>query len=743
MILFAEDWLRYPSAIPDFKTINQSFVQLAAKLKVMGVQNHLFFLALHDQRLQGVDPFDPNLTHEQIAAIALECEENPWYFFREVARVPPQSGEDLRPIEANRGNICLFWCFFNHITIILIQIRQTGKSFSTDILMSYLLNIACQDTTINLLTKDDTLRRANVKRLKEICGQLPPYLNQRSKADVNNGEQITIKSRNNTYTTHVPQNDEKRAYTAARGLTSPIFHIDEPPFQPYIKTSLPAALGAMGAAVDAAKRSGSHYGVILTTTAGKKDDRDGSFIFQMVQESAEWTEAFYDAKNWLELYKIVCARSSGGSDDPDRPKDLFQVNATFSHLQLGKTDAWLREVIQRSKATGDDANRDFFNMWTSGSQTNPLPTEVLGKISKSKRDPLWSEIHDPYGYITDWFIPRDQIASRLARGKFIMAIDPSEAINRDDTSMVMIDVETLETIATGCYNEISMYTFTQFLADFIVKYENVTVIIERRSQGALMFDILLEKLPVRGVDPFKRLFNRVVQESDEYRERWNEVKFGMGRRNSEVYIRYKQTFGFATAGSGAMSRTDLYSRILRLAADRSCNDVRSSKLVTQILGLINNKGRIDHAPGEHDDMVVAWLLCHWLLTDGKNLDFYGIDTSRIMSRMRKDTTVTPEQMWKQIEQLEIRRAIDALYEKMVAEKDEFILQRYEQELRVLDSRLVLEETDTYSMSQMLNAIREERAKKRFTRRNDTSFYGTSSNEPAYYDRRSSERVWAA
>ncbi len=178
MILFAEDWSKYPSAQPDFTTRNRSFISLAAKYKSIGIKNHTFILALVNQSLKGIDPFDPNLTKEQEAAIAYECKINFWYFIREVARVPGRSGDDSVPLEANRGNIALFWLFFNHIATMLIQIRQTGKSLNSDMLMSYLLNIRCKGTHINLITKDDTLRAANLERLKDIISEYPDYLNQ-------------------------------------------------------------------------------------------------------------------------------------------------------------------------------------------------------------------------------------------------------------------------------------------------------------------------------------------------------------------------------------------------------------------------------------------------------------------------------------------------------------------------------------------------------------------------------------
>ena len=154
MILFLQDWKRFPTVIMDDKSSNESAVKLALKLRSIGIKNYGFFLALHDPRLQGVDPYAEDLTPEQMVMIGLECRKNPWYFFREIARAPAIAGTEPSRVEFNRANVSLWWSFFNHVTYVLIQPRQTGKSFCTDLLMTELYGFYCTSTQINLLTKD-------------------------------------------------------------------------------------------------------------------------------------------------------------------------------------------------------------------------------------------------------------------------------------------------------------------------------------------------------------------------------------------------------------------------------------------------------------------------------------------------------------------------------------------------------------------------------------------------------------
>lgn len=703
MILFAQDWSKYPSAFPDVHTKNTSWVRLASVYRQMGIQNHAFLLALVNPALQGVDPFDPKLTLEQMASVALECKINPWYFFREVARVPAIGSDESSMVEANRGNIALWWSFFNHIMIILIQIRQTGKSVSTDLLMTLLTNVVCQNTKINLMTKDDTLRRKNVERLKEIALELPRYMQQRSREDSNNGEEITVRSLNNTYTTHVPQASAKRAYNMGRGLTSAIFHIDEAPFQPNISIALPAALAATGAAIDKARASDTPYGTIITTTAGKKDDKDGRFIFNLLSDAAVWTEKFFDCANHAELEKFVRANSRAGK---------FLVNATFNHQQLGKSDTWLKQKLEESLQTGDDANRDYFNMWTSGSQSNPLPISVLERIAASAKGESYTDISSPHGYITRWYIPEDEIHHRMSTGRFVLGMDTSEASGGDDISLILMDVEDLKVVAAGTYNETNLISFSQWVCSILVTYKNVTGIIERRSTGAMLLDYLLLMLPEHGEDPFKRLFNKVVNDFDEFPDRWREIRQPMNRRAQDIYVRYKKTFGFATSGAGATSRGELYGSTLQLSAKRGADRIHDKNLIDQITGLVVRNGRIDHEAGEHDDLIIGWLLCNWLLTHGKNLEFYGIDVRKVMSAMAPPKEESPQLAFQRAEQVVIRQRIEDLYGRLTEEADEFVSMRLEQELRVLDKQLILESGDVYSLDALLQQAKETKKTKR-------------------------------
>lgn len=701
-ILFKEDWLKPENAgaIIDTQTKNKSFIRFAALLKSMGCDNNSFCLALHNPALQGIDPYDPNLTLEQMAMITLECKNNFWYFIRTAIRVPGSAVDDPIAFNANRGNIALYWLFFNHITTILIQIRQTGKSFSSDVLMTYLLNIACTDTTINLLTKDDTLRSANLERLRDIERELPFFLKMRKKGDIGNTEEIHVNRLRNKYKGHLPNKSPKMALNVGRGMTSPIIQCDETAFFYNIAISLPAALAACTAARQLAKRKGQPYGIILTTTAGKKDDRDGRYVYNMVQEAATWTEKFFDCENTHELETLI--RKSSKTDD-------LLVNCTFNHRQLGYTDEWLKDAVRTARAVGEDAERDFGNVWTSGSRSSPLPVAISDIIRASEVSDHYAQICSPGAYVLRWYIAEEDIPSRMSSDYCTLAMDSSDGSGGDDIGLVLRSIKTGEVLAAADINETNLITFCEWLCNLLEAFENVLFIPERRSTGAMIIDYLLIMLPQRNIDPFKRIYNKVVQEKDEYPDRYSLINKPMYARDRNIYVDLKKYFGFATSATGATSRTDLYSNTLINAAKMTGDKVKDPKLINQILGLVVRNGRVDHEEGGRDDLCISWTLSFWPLINGKHLAFYGINSRDILVNNKASQELNdPIALYENKYQERLREHIKQLMKEIEHESDEYVSRRLEAQLIHYSKQLTDNDRAILSVDELLTKAREHR-----------------------------------
>lgn len=631
MILLQRDWNRFPTAIPDFQTRNTSFLIYAEKLRLMGVKNYLFCLSLLNPRLQGVDPTDPNLSKETKALIFTECRFNIWYYLREVHMVAPQASSEGIPFEAHRGNLAYVWCCMMHLSVALTLPRQLGKSVVADAVDQWVKDIAGRNTDIVLVTKDDLLRKKNIARLKKTRLLLPNYISNIDKKDSDNSFEMTNLLLGNTLLTAIGQPSIEGANKAARGLTSPVFHFDEPPFTKNIKIMLSAALPAYVTASAEAEKHGNPYYIGYTTTAGKIDDQDGAYMYKIFHEGMWFDESLFDCETVEGVFNRVRRQSTG--DD-----DLVYIN--FLHYQLGKTDEWLYKALGKTHTFGQEADRDYFNIWTNGTAEHPLSKRVVDAIVASRQDTKYVELFERE-YVIKWYISADEIKRRIRDdNKMIGGIDMSDAIGKDSLTLTIVAEEDGGVLGTLAINETNIFNFIDWVCDLMVAYPNLILNPENKQNGVGLIDALLIRLPAVGIDPIKRIYNRIIDENLINDEKYEPAFMPMSKRPAGFYDRCKTMFGYRTSGSGHHARNKLYVDALQLAGNFCGDKVRDAGLSSEILSLSVKDGRIDHKSGLHDDRVIAWLLSIWMLGFSKNLSAYGIkkpltkaiDISKVVER---------------------------------------------------------------------------------------------------------------
>ena len=629
MILFFNDWGKYQGARPDYETKNKSFIQLASYYKSMGVKNHAFMLALYDQSLRGVDPHDPNLSLNVLGKIAKEQTLNPWYWFREVCRVPSIGGGEAGFLKANRGIIAALWCYFNHTTAYLIQPRQTGKSLAMELLVIYLSEVGCRKTKIGLLTRSEKLRVSTLEKIKEADKALPPALNFQGKSDARNTFKYTVNALKNSFTALLPSGSEKTADALGRGFTMGNVFGDEIPFCPNAHITIPTLLPASIAARNAIKKLGGFYGILFLTTAGNRRTKEGAYMFNRQSNAASWTEMFLDADNEEELEKIVRGNSRGTTLRGD---GINEITITMNHRQLGKTDEWLIDAAEITGSTGDQLKMDYFNQWVAGSSEHPLSPALQAKISEVKKTVAYSDLDKTSGYVIRWYIEQDKIKARMAKNVLI-SVDSSDAGGGDDIALSIVDTETGEVLGAGNFNYTSIHLWSKWLYALLMRFKGATLIVEKKSSGGSIMDTVVDLLVESGENPFKRVFNMVVNNyrSDpklflEMEGAWSTNKI------TAFYHKHKKHFGFNTSGAGITSRSALYGN-LKEAVTLTGHLINDDTLKNQILNLITKNNRVDHKPDEHDDSVISWLLSYWVMTSATNVKYYGIDALSILRRV--------------------------------------------------------------------------------------------------------------
>lgn len=713
MILYHEDWLRYPGAIVDYRTPNVSFIQFANLLHERGIKNCLFPLALMDASLVGVDPLDPNLTTEQRTRVILECKRNPWYWLREVARLPASGVDGIR-VNANRSIIAMWWCLLNCIDTYAIQPRQTGKSVGADLFHVYNVQIYGFNTQGLLITKDRPLVVKNTERLKKIRGLLPSYLWQKSRKDKDVEDYLNYAEELNTLNLIPAQNDETSAINAARGYTVERLHVDEIAFVKYIWKMLPAVSSAMDQAIPNARKAGMLYGKLFTTTAGDLSLPQGRYAYDLFESGCPWDEAFFDFKNKEEVSKFVTTQT--GMPVP-------MISMQFSHRMLGISDEDFYARIMSSHSTDEDINKDYFLIWGKGGKDNIIPKDVLVDMDKSVIMPKYNELTST-GYVVRWYIERDQIDEYMRTHKCILGVDTSNQIGRDSTAMVLINITDLSVVATIAIKQANILVAAKWLSQFMTKYKDVTLIIENKSSAQTFIDMILMTFVSAGINPFKRVYNHVVDKKTLKPDIYMRLQ-RQHMPSKEDIESCRSLFGFNTAEK---TRVHLYSKVLDESAKQSRHVMKDQFLVNQLAGLkIDDSGRIDHVSGGHDDYCIAWLLANWLLRFGKNIDYYGIDSRRAMINVTEDGKQLCEDDFIEIERIErLKTEADKLVDEYAKTHHAALRLRIEQRLAIINQELDGYGVETRTVDSFVRKEEDERRhemrKRRFGHHLNKSLY---------------------
>ena len=642
MILFKDDYLKH-NVVYHFTTKNISAIRIAKILKSMGIQNNKFMLVLYDGELANYDPHhltDPSIELRQ--RIVAEMKLNPWYFYREIVRIPQTGKPNGVPFEFNRGNLCLIWCVYTSTNIMLVMPRQIGKSVGTQSISSHLMYIAGQKYDIGSFAKDQSLVQQNVIRLKEIKESIPGYAILKSVKDTDNKEGLSYTALNNNYKTFTAQLDVRAAERQGRGETFPLVHFDEAAWYNFIWLSYSAATGSMGAARGQALEQGLPSCVILTTTAGRVDDPRGAWANNYMLECFKFYEGLYDKPNIEEFKQFIDENSKNGG-----------IYAEFSYKQLGKSEAWFKEITRDKDQ--DTIDMDYLNKWLSGREGKALPTELLNSLSIE--DPL--HYSEKSNFVIRWYVDAKTLNSDEFKNKTIFCgMDTGDNVGIDFSTVTLIDVTNGATIATIRNNSFNLTLIAKIIYELMIMFPHLLFIPERNKNGATVVDNLILLLIKAGINPFKRIFNKYTQEynPDDYKQKHpSELDpHGVDRK----YL------GFTTNKS---TREILYSSVLVSSVTKFRNNIKDSSIITELKSLIIKNGRVDHPAGGHDDQVISWLLTMFVLFNGKNLNLYSIDIASILSGI--DMSGSEVDPIKKREQIELHKTIIELEEKIQFSSD--------------------------------------------------------------------------
>jgi hypothetical protein len=213
-----------------------------------------------------------------------------------------------------------------------------------------------------------------------------------------------------------------------------------------------------------------------------------------------------------------------------------------------------------------------------------------------------------------------------------------------------------------------------YIADLLLEFKGMVWIPERNNTGIAIIDFVLTKLHDNRINPYKRIYNEVIQQRDDPKFAKIDIT-----GNGEIIGKDRSYFGYRTKGSGSTSRDRLYKDVMMHCLELAANKVKDSTLINEYCNLTVRNGRVDHREGLHDDLVFGHMMSAYLILQGKNLSFYGISPREVLSTLRSDGGETTAEA--KDAQIAIRKRISELEYQLSNPRIAYILrQSYQREL---------------------------------------------------------------
>jgi hypothetical protein len=148
-----------------------------------------------------------------------------------------------------------------------------------------------------LFSYSESIVSQNLDRIKAIRDTLPKYLNLYDQArDKDNTREMRINGEGfyNWIRTKAPGVGKGNVSNTGRGNSSVMNNWDEACFIPNVKAQYESSVFAYKTVAQIAKKNGSYYHRIMSSSCGSLDNSEGEWCFNFVQASCEFTEKMYD-----------------------------------------------------------------------------------------------------------------------------------------------------------------------------------------------------------------------------------------------------------------------------------------------------------------------------------------------------------------------------------------------------------------------------------------------------------------
>lgn len=605
----------------DFGTKNGSFLLTAKELKELGYKNWYFMLEVKypNLKVQDMDPYDPNITPEDIGKLLVECKHNPWFFFREVLHIPVRGAGSV-PLYLHRAGLAAIWCWFHSIDFELVQPRQTYKTTVITGIMAYNLLFEYRNCDIPYMHKTEKRCIDNVGILRDYIMALPKYLNPWANDKHPPGLQsMKYEAHNVNIAVLSAAKSDTAAPDKTRGYSLFTWFADECEFIPFMKQVLDGANPTIVQARITAQQQGLRACMMYASTPGDLETDAGKEWQTILDSMPHFDESFYD----LTDEEILKMKSFPGPNDPDQDRvPITMLYIEFNHVQLRKDGLYLREQYTEAvkKHTLGEYRRGVLLQRFRGGEGAFFKQEDIDYIDNHTREPdydiyLMKKYH-LYVYKHNIQVP--DLTSDTPyfdmNIPYFIGIDCATGKDGDNTAICILNPYTMEVVGE----------LLSPLMGGLDLMRTVTILAKLIPRGLFCLESNMT-----GVDIIDFVQESRLEERFYHDPRASEITKNVTNPNTTTEFKLKQKAHakrYYGTTVGDKVRKTMFN-ILRDTLHDYRHLIYTKYLVHDICNLVQNKrtGKIEAASGEHDDMVMAYLHTLYILKYGYELERFGVN----------------------------------------------------------------------------------------------------------------------
>lgn len=657
LITAAHKTLSNRKYIYDFKTKNKSFLILYNDLYRMGIKNNKFFLRLYDPDLRGVDVYNGVIPLDLQMKVLLEIIINPWYYLREIARIP----EDGSPIEVgggsqfniDRNSLASWYCYLNGIDHYDSKSRQLGKTQNAIAQMNYAFLFGALSSTFLFFNKDQPLAKQNLYRLKCQRDMLPTWLQMKfaysEEGGIDKGIDNITTVRNpitgNTIKVMPKATSRDAAIKLGRGETAAFHYHDEHDFTPYNTEIMKAASYAYSTASRNAQKNGSLYCRVLTSTPGYLNTKEGKEAAKQISRMLRWDDRFYD-KPIEQIKKILNSSEYNG---------IMYIEHSWK--QLKKSMAWYELQCKLVDYDADTIMREIELQRIQGNERSPFKKQQLMYITQHIREPI--EVIDYSNNLSPINI-YEKINPKI---HYILSVDPAEGLGLNNNAFELINPHNQCPVAEFKSPYISPPDFFRLIVKFIEERCPKSLIVIEANRGRELINRFLEsKFRYQLWYDSNKITSKVIETTDRY---------GAQRQSANE----RRAFGFDTTSSSKpllfnILENMMMEQIHKLYTPYLVKDIASVQ--RKVNGaIVLGAGDDDDEGVGHGDNLMAYLIGLFVYFNAPNLEEFGI--FRGASEPSDDSIPeTPEQKREKLKNLMgvLPKQLQELFGSVLNEKDD-------------------------------------------------------------------------